>query len=97
LCVGLTALQAATCNNVLPVTKPGIRFACPNNRQFDPEKLENVMPSDDNCCSQVRTLVRPKLGSRILLVLATAAAGAAAAAAAAAADSLQIFDCHAQQ
>jgi hypothetical protein len=49
-----TVLQAATCNNVLPITKPGVRFACPNNRQFDPEKLQNVLPSDDNCCSQVR-------------------------------------------
>lgn len=47
-------LQAATCNNVLPVTKPGVKFACPNNRQFDPEKLENVMPSHDYCCSKVR-------------------------------------------
>jgi hypothetical protein len=35
------------------VTKPGIRFACPDNRQFDPEKTDNVMPSDDNCCSKV--------------------------------------------
>jgi hypothetical protein len=46
-------VQAATCKNVLPVTKPGIRFACPDNRQFDPEKTDNVMPSDDNCCSKV--------------------------------------------
>ena len=54
-------LQAATCNNVLPISKPGVRFACPNNRQFDPEKLQNVLPSDDNCCSQVKGSIAGKL------------------------------------
>lgn len=47
------SLQPATCQNVLPVTKPGIKFACADNRQFDPEKIDNVMPSDDACCSKV--------------------------------------------
>jgi len=46
--------QAATCADVRPVSKLGVKFVCPEDREYDPTKSNNTSPTVNSCCSQVR-------------------------------------------
>jgi hypothetical protein len=48
-------LQASTCADVSPVAKPGIKFACPTDTEFNPAMADALQPRAKSCC-KVRKL-----------------------------------------
>jgi hypothetical protein len=47
-------LQPNSCDDITPVSEPGVQFKCPAFREFDPAKADNSWPNEDRCCSKVR-------------------------------------------
>lgn len=46
----LSFLQVSTCANVSPVKKPGVKFVCPADTEFNPNMAETFPPRDKACC-----------------------------------------------
>jgi hypothetical protein len=51
-CFGSTCalLQAATCADVRPVSKPGVKYECPVHTEFVPEEAKTFPPTQSACC-----------------------------------------------
>lgn len=46
--------QASTCADVSPVNKPGVKFACPEDTEFNPAMAEAMQPRAKSCCKVCR-------------------------------------------
>lgn len=44
------ALQAATCADVRPVSKPGVKYECLVHTEFVPEEAKTFPPTQSACC-----------------------------------------------
>jgi hypothetical protein len=49
-----SVLQAATCADLTPLSKPGVKFVCPADMRYNPEADTAKNPATRTCC-QVRT------------------------------------------
>lgn len=43
-------VQVATCANVSPIDRPGLRFECPADTEFNPSMNETFPPRAKSCC-----------------------------------------------
>jgi hypothetical protein len=47
----VAAAQAATCDDVLPISAPGLKFQCPEETtQYDPNQNKITPPMEKHCC-----------------------------------------------
>lgn len=53
----VVCLQPNSCDDITPVSQPGVQFKCPAFREFDPAKAGNSWPNEERCCSKVRSNV----------------------------------------
>jgi hypothetical protein len=44
-------LQPATCDDILPISAPGLKFQCPEETtQYDPSLNKRTPPTEKHCC-----------------------------------------------